>query len=73
MNMGEICKTFSVGGGVNYQTCFCKITNGSFIGFLNSNKEYHVLRDFITSNDISEIEVSFPETTNRMAGKVALN
>ncbi|EAX9402770.1 hypothetical protein GZ353_004043 [Salmonella enterica] len=51
-------------GGVNYQTCFCKITDGSFKVFLNSNKECDALRDFITSNDISEIEVSFPETTN---------
>lgn len=48
-------------GGVNYQTCFCKITNNSFIGFLNSNKAYHALRDFITSNNISQIEVSFSE------------
>ncbi|EAX6577002.1 hypothetical protein BHS57_22245 [Salmonella enterica] len=51
-------------GGVNYQTCFCKITDGSFKGFLNSNKKYHYWRDFITSNDISEIEVSFPEKAN---------
>lgn len=50
--------------GFYYQTCFCKIANSSFISFLNSNKKYHAFRDFIAINDISEIEVSFPETAN---------
>ncbi|WP_421637181.1 hypothetical protein [Enterobacter ludwigii] len=47
--------------GFDYLTCNCNISNETLRDFLNSKSEYLELWGFIVRNEISWIEISFPE------------